>query len=216
MSAVISDTRYFCDIKEFVEEVADIYLRYLENEDDIAILAKYDEAAKILKELCCYEYPIASLEIYNPDFGGYDDEYIINLNSDGIWCQPAKIQSNNKSYKDYVGDESTILYVLGNCNSRALKSIQGIKATYEVVIGDEDDEFEDDELDEFEDKHNIPETKSSVKASYKVNGKEVSKAEFEKFADDIEDKYSKAVHDFLIDWCEVLDELNEWRKLFSW
>jgi hypothetical protein len=55
--------------------------------------------------------------------------------------------------------------------------------------------------------------------SYKVNGKSVSKKEFEEALNkinSIEDKYLDNIKGMLLNYCEVLDEMNEWRKFLSW
>jgi hypothetical protein len=57
-------------------------------------------------------------------------------------------------------------------------------------------------------------TTSSVKEKFTLNGNEVSKKEFIEAIEDIENEYLDSVHDFLLSWCHIQDELNDWRKFF--
>jgi hypothetical protein len=60
----------------------------------------------------------------------------------------------------------------------------------------------------------IPSTTPPAKEKYTVNGKEVSKKEFLNAMNGIEDRYYDHLKKFLLGWCDVQDEMNEWRKLF--
>lgn len=51
-------------------------------------------------------------------------------------------------------------------------------------------------------------------ASYKVNGKSVDKKTYEKAIENIEEKYLDGIRDMLLRYCEIQDEMNEWRKMF--
>ena len=57
-------------------------------------------------------------------------------------------------------------------------------------------------------------TESSV--TYHVNGEQVDKETYEKAIEDIEDTYLDNIRDMLLGYCEFMDEVNEWRKLFRW
>lgn len=48
---------------------------------------------------------------------------------------------------------------------------------------------------------------------YRINGKEVDKETFNAAVSKIEDKYLDNVRGVLLGYCEIMDELNEWRKL---
>lgn len=55
---------------------------------------------------------------------------------------------------------------------------------------------------------------TSTKSSYIVNGKSVSKEEFDKKYAEFEDKYLDNVKDMLLRYCELMDAFNEYQKLF--
>jgi hypothetical protein len=155
-------------------------------------------------------------------------------NEDGeIWCEPMKIGDK------YISDESPIAYVFDNCSSVVLKHLTA-PMIYEVSIGKEEiseAEEVDDQMDcgtcykrffceEYADKNedkrseNVPADKTvAANESYTVDGKNVSKEEFVKALDKInaiENKYLDNIKGMLLNYCEVLDEMNEWRKFLSW
>lgn len=187
----------FQSISELAKLLEVVYEFWCTPNEDVAVLAKYNEAAGIIKELCC-NYPIKSVKLRDPMFDNYYDEYIISLNSDGIWCEPAKIKKPDEDFMTYLYDEPTYLFVLDNCNSKVLSAIKGLRLSCEVRLSDDSDEGY--HADDF-----------TPSKSYKINGKEADRTEFEKFATDIQDKYSKSIHDFLVNWCAIMDELNDMR-----
>ena len=98
--------------------------------------------------------------------------------------------------------------------------------------------FDDDVLDEFEyyeiegervskeefDKYvsqfkhdEKPTTTSTAKSTYKINNKDVSKEEFDKKYEEFEEMYLDNIRDMLLNYCEFMDSVNDWRsKLFRW
>ena len=59
-----------------------------------------------------------------------------------------------------------------------------------------------------------PTTTTSTKSVYKVNGKECSKEEFDKKYEEFEEMYLDNIRDMLLDYCEIMDEMNDWRSRF--
>ena len=64
-------------------------------------------------------------------------------------------------------------------------------------------------------KHDEKPTTTS-KESYFINGKSVDKSEFDKKYEEFEEMYLDNIRDMLLSYCEFMDEVNEWRKLFRW
>lgn len=54
----------------------------------------------------------------------------------------------------------------------------------------------------------------TVKSSYTVNGKSVSKEEFDKKYAEFEDKYMDNIRDMLLNYCDLMDRFNDWQKMF--
>ena len=225
---------YFDDFEDFACVIADKFDRLdKENFEDITVIAKPDEAKEIFKELVCMGYDICNITYERIDWDGYDDEYILSMNHNGIWLEKFKREDGK-----YLTDESTITYILDNCSSKVIPYCKG-KNVYEVTVGiDEDDECGCDECDECEEGLTIngkpatkeefdnyvsqfrhdekPTTTSTSSTTYKVNGKEVSKDEFDTAMSEIEDKYLDNVRDMLLGYCDVMDRMNQWRSRLFW
>ena len=221
---------YFDDFEDLACDIADKF-DSLDGEDfeDVAIIAKYEEARQIIKELLCIGYDIHSINVIDEEYGEYDAEYIISLYDDEVWCEPM-LREN-----EYITDDSPVMYILDNCSSKVIPYCRG-KIVYEVTVGvDEDDECECDDCEECLTINGKPATKeefdnyvsqfkhdkkpvatSSTKSTYKINGKECSKEEFEKALNELDEKYLDNVQDMLLNYFDFVSEMNEWRRLLGW
>ena len=221
---------YFDDFEDLACDITDTY-DSLDGEDfeDVAIIAKYEEARQIIKELLYLGYDIHSVEIHDDLWENYDAEYVISLYDNSIWCEPM-LRENG-----YIEEYAPVIYVLDNCSSKVIPYCKG-KNVYEVTVGD--DECGCDECDECEEegftingkpatkeefdnyvsqfKHDEKPATTSSATTYRVNGKEVDKDTFESALSDIEDRYLDNVRDMLLGYCEIMDEMNEWRRLLGW
>ena len=197
---------YFDDFEDLACDIADKFDMVKDDFGDIAIIAKYEEAKEIISELSCIGYSLESIRMSRPEWENYHDEYLISLNNDGIWCEEMK--SDGK----YLPDESTITYILDNCSSKVIPYCKG-KIVYEVTVSIEDE----DECDCSEctcKKDERPTTAS--KESYFINGKSVDKSEFDKKYEEFEEKYMDNIRGMLLNYCEFMDEMNEWKRLLRW
>lgn len=160
--------------------------------------------------MICIGYDICNITYERIDWDGYDDEYILSMNHDGIWLEKFKREDGK-----YLTDESTITYILDNCSSKVIPHCKG-KNVYEVTVGiDEDDECDCNECECACQKDEKPTTTS--KESYSINGKSVTKEEFDKKYAEFEEKYMDNIRDMLLSYCEFMDEVNEWRSgLIRW
>ena len=222
---------YFDDFEDFSCVIADTYDALDYDEEDVAIIAKYEEARQIIKELACIGYDLHSIDI-DDEFDGYNAEYIITLYDNEIFCEPM-LREN-----EYITDDSPAMYILDNCSSKVIPYCKG-KIVYEVTVGiDEDDECDCDDCDECEKCLTIngkPATKeefdsyvsqfnndekpttSSAKSVYKVNGKECSKEEFDKKYEEFEEMYLDNIRDMLLNYCNFMDEVNDWKsRMLLW
>ena len=198
---------YFDDFEDLACDIADTYDSLkCEDSEDVAIIAKYEEARQITKELICIGYDISNIELHEVDWDNYDAEYIISLYDNSIWCEPM-LRENG-----YIEEESPVIYVLDNCSSKVIPYCKG-KTVYEVTVGIDDE----DECECACKKDEKPATTSSTKSVYKVNGKECSKEEFDKKYEEFEKMYLDNIRDMLLNYCEFMDEVNEWRsRILRW
>ena len=207
---------YFDDFEDFACTVADIDY----DEENVAIIAKYEEARQIIKELACIGYDLHSIDI-DDEVDGYNAEYIITLYDNEIFCEPM-LRENG-----YLTDDSPVMYILDNCSSKVIPYCKG-KNVFEVTVGEDDcdcDECEgytvngepvtkegfDSYVSEF--KHDEkPTTTSSAKSTYKINNNEVSKEEFDKKYEEFEEMYLDNIRDMCVNYCEFMDSVNDWRS----
>ena len=213
---------YFDDFEDFSCVIADTYDALDYDEEDVAIIAKYEEARQIIKELLCLGYDLHSIDI-DDEFDGYNAEYIITLYDNEIFCEPMLRE------KGYITDDSPVIYVLDNCSSKVIPYCKG-KNVFEVTVGEDDcdcDECEEytvngepatkEEFDAYVSQFKKDEKQvatTNEKSTYKVNGREVSKEEFDKKYEEFEEMYLDNVRDMLLGYCEIMDEVNEWRSRF--
>ena len=126
----------YTDYEEFIYDATEV-LETLDAENpSIAFIAKYTEANEIVKTLVSMDYDVVSIDLHKEGFENYFDEYIIKLNSCGIWCYKFKTKNTKNSYLQY---EPSVTYVMDNCCSKVLKYC-GSDFVYEVCVGEENDE----------------------------------------------------------------------------
>ena len=202
----------FNDYEEFACEVADTFddIRKNDDFDDIAIIAHYDEAKQIIREILCLGYDLNSIELKNPELGYDDVPYIISVcgidSEHEVWCEPM-VRDNGK----YIDDESSVIYVLDNCSSEVLKHLDS-DCIFEVGI---EDECSCNECECACKKDEKP--TSTSKESYFINGKSVDKSEFDKEYEKFEEKYLDNIRDMLLNYCSFMDEVNDWKsRMLRW
>ena len=215
---------YFDDFEDLACDIADTY-DSLDGEDfeDVAIIAKYEEARHIIKELLCLGYDIHSLEIHDDLWENYDAEYVISLYDNSIWCEPM-LRENG-----YIDEDAPVIYVLDNCSSKVIPYCKG-KIVYEVTVGIDEDECDCDECDKDFTVNGKPVTKeefdkyvsqfrhdekptTTSKSTYKINGKECSKEEFDKKYEEFEEMYLDNIRDMLLRYCDLMDSFNDFFKI---
>ena len=197
---------YFDDFEDLACDIADKFDELNKEEfEDISVIAKPDEVKEIFKELVCIGYDICNITYERIDWDGYDDEYILSMNHEGIWIEKFKRENG------YYEDESTITYILDNCSSNVIPYCKG-KIVFEVSVGADEDGCDCSEC--ACKKNENPATTS--KESYFINGKSVDKSEFDKKYEEFEEMYLDNIRDMLLNYCEIMDEMNEWRKLLGW
>lgn len=192
----------FNDCEEFACAIADKYdvVKNNDNLDSIAIVAKYYEVKEIIRELASIGYGIAFItDFADAEYDGYDEEFIISLFDNEIWVEPAK--RNGK----YIYVETNVAYILGNCNSKIISMTEELDEVFEVEIGDE-----------YECGCENYELNTASTASYSVNGKPVSKEEYENKMAELDVAFRKHIDAILDDYSDFVNEMNNWRKLFEW
>lgn len=169
---IIIKTLHFEDYEDFACAVADTYDRVKSDDkyNSVDVVAKYEDTKEIIRELVGMGYGIAFInELVDPKYDGYDNAFIISLLDDEIWCEPVK-QKNG-----YIFVEADVVYIFDNCNSKIIPKIESDEV-YEVEIGDFDCDCENCNC------HDMTTTSSTF---YEVNGKKVTKKEYDKAVENI-------------------------------
>ena len=197
---------YFDDFEDLACDIADTYdaLDY-DEEEDVAIIAKYEEARQIIKELLCLGYDLHSVEIHDDLWENYDAEYVVSLYENEVWCEPMLRE------KGYLDEDAPIIYVLNNCSSKVIPYCKG-KTVYEVSVSEDGCDCDECECACCND-----EKPATTKSEYFINGKSVDKSEFNKKYEEFEEMYLDNISDMLLNYCNFMDEVNDWKsRLFRW
>ena len=176
----------FKDTYDFVEYLDDTY------DSRILVVAKYDVTIKILNSLLKNtNYKLVSCnDLNHPCWDGYDDAFVLTIDSDmTIWVQAAKCNEDTYIYVD----STDIVFVHGDVNSAFVKQNKDSKCIMR--------EFNIVEIDESE---NDYEDAEDAEVTYKVNGKNVSK-----------DEYDRAVKKLDEDWDDITKSINLHRDKYS-
>ena len=200
---IIIKTLHFEDYEDFACAVSDVYDRVKSNDkyDSVDVVAKYEDAKEIIRELVGIGYGIAFIDGFgNPEWDDYDDAFVISLLDDEIWCEPVKRKDG------YIFVEADVVYIFDNCNSKIIPKIEADEV-YEVEVGDFDYDCENCDY------HDVDTTST---ATYKVNGKEVSEKEYYDKLANVEAKFQKHMGIVLNDYSDFIDEMKNWKDLLSW
>lgn len=111
-------TLYFDNITDLCCTVSNKYDSLTDEFADVSVIAKYNEAKEIIKELLCIGHQVADIDIQRESFDNYYDEYIISLDSDGVWCEKFKRENG------YLNDESVITFISNECNSACISHVR--------------------------------------------------------------------------------------------
>ena len=137
---IIIKTLHFENYEDFACAVSDTYDRIKSDDkyNSIDVVAKYEDAKEIIRELIGIGYGIAFIDKFgNPEWDGYDDAFVISLLDDEIWCEPVR------SDKGYIFIEADVVYIFGDCNSKIIPKIESDEV-YEVGIGEDYDDCDGD------------------------------------------------------------------------
>lgn len=193
---IIIKTLHFEYYEDFACAVSDAYDRVKSDDEynSVDVVAKYEDAKEIIRELVGIGYGIAFInELADTEWNNYD-AFVISLLENEIWCEPVKRKDG------YIFVEANVVYIFDDCNSKIIPKIEADEI-YEVGIGDFDYDCENCDC------HDVDTTSSAI--SYKVNGKSVDKETYEKAIEDIQEKYLDGIRDMLLRYCEIQDEMNE-------
>lgn len=195
------------DLEDKVEDIVEIYINRLYHTDKtVGVVVNKELAEYIMLELFALD-ETSFREVDLVDYMNID-EYLVSVDDNGvITVVPIEdfgiLDKTDIFYIDMDGDISQD--IIDYC----------VNEDKEVILfGQEDDCDGYCDCDcENCDCHDMTTVSS---ATYKVNGKSVDKETYENAIEDIEEKYLDGIRDMLLRYCEIQDEMNEWRKLLNW
>lgn len=200
----------FTDVEELVSYMYDT----VTDEYPVTAIVCKDMAIDIMQEFLLYD----NTNLVSVELGkyGYAKEYqvVLEYDADDETYDFYINYAYDYEAKQYYGMDGVVLFH-EDVNSKALVDMQSNKSvkmtehdwfTFDTdVVTDEDDDVSDKEdtaLTENKDSEN----------KYFLNGKPVTKEEYAKAYDSVQEVCKKAV----LGYCEFMDEMNEWRKLLRW
>lgn len=200
---IIVKILYADDHEDLACEIAEMAESLDKNEDDVAVIAKYEDAKELITELIYFGYDLGSIDIEREDIGEYWDEYIITISCSEIWCEKFKRENG------YFCNDATVTYIMGNCSSKVVSHCNS-DIMYEVCICNDDEEDLDAEITVSEmtaGKNERPAATTS-KSTYMVNGHEVSNGEYEAELKKANEKFLVDMDGILRKYCNTLELVN--------
>ena len=129
-------TYKFESIEEFCEEVNDT-IEDMDEHQIVAVVAKYEDASEIIRELVYYDYTLKEIDLSSPENSEYDDEYEVRVCDGEIFCERMKRNCQ------YILSGADVVYFMENVNSRVVRSYPDASNKYVVEIGeDPEDEYD--------------------------------------------------------------------------
>ena len=199
----------FDDIKDVYDTIG-IELMKLENKEDyIAVYGKVDLIKELFTTMISDGYEFGYADFDSLDEMRKDMIYMMFIRGNCvISVEPA--YNNNGVVMGH--DAKVALFYMDDCKQDVIDYC--VNRDMEVTLFDFG---ECDDCSECAYKKDEKPATTSATTKYRVNGKEVDKDTYEKALADIEDKCLDNVRDMLLGYCEIMDEVNDWRsRLFRW
>lgn len=215
MSILNKQEKNIVDILTFdeIEDIVDIFIDKVYHTDKTVALITNKElveyAMDVLLNDDCITVKRVDLELDSEDV-----EYMISVDDDGYMVvQPVEYYDD----KYFNGIEYAFVDMDGCVEQMTIDAL--LNRDVEIVLFGYEDECGCDECKcacKKDEKPTATTSSVSKSATYKINNKEVSKEEFDKKYEEFEEKYMDNIRDMLLSYCEFMDEVNDWRKLFRW
>ena len=194
-----------------IEDIVDIFIDKVYHTDKTVTLITNKElveyAMDVLLNDDCITVKRVDLELDSEYV-----EYMISVDDDGYMVvQPVEYYDD----KYFNGIEYAFVDMDGCVEQMTIDNL--LDRDVEIVLFGIYDECGCNECECGCKKDEKPTTASTnEKSTYKINNKEVTKDEFDKKYEEFEEMYLDNIRDMLLNYCEMMDEMNEWRKLFRW
>lgn len=194
------------DILSFdeIEDIVDIFIDKVYHTDKTVALITNKKLVEYAKDVLINDEYIAVKRV-DLELDSEDAEYMISVDDDGYMVVQPVEYYDDKYFKDI---EYAFVDMDGCVDQMTIDNLLDRDAEI-VLFGCED------ECECACKKDEKPTTTS--KESYFINGKSVDKSEFDKKYEEFEEMYLDNIRDMLLNYCEFMDSVNEWRsRLLRW
>ena len=198
----------FDDIEDVYDTIGIELMQLEDKEDYIAVYGKVDLIKELFTTMISDGYEFGYADFDTLDEMRKDMIYMMFIRGNCvISVEPA--YSNNGVVMGH--DAKVALFYMDDCKQGVIDYC--VNRDMEVTLFDFDEcECECSECACKKDEK--PTTTS--KESYFINGKSVDKSEFDKKYEEFEEKYMDNIRGMLLNYCEFMDEMNEWKRLLGW
>ena len=196
----------FDDIEDVYDTIGVELMQLEDKEDYIAVYGKVDLIKELFTTMISDGYEFGYADFDTLDEMRKDMIYMMFIRGNCvISVEPA--YSNNGVVMGH--DAKVALFYMDDCKQDVIDYC--VNRDMEVTLFDFD---ECDDCSECACKKDEKPTTS--KESYFINGKSVDKSEFDKKYEEFEEKYMDNIRGMLLNYCEFMDEMNEWKRLLRW
>ena len=199
-----------------IEDIVDVLIDVVHHADKTVALITNKELVEYAKDVLINDEYIAVKRV-DLELDSEDAEYMISVDDDGYMVVQPVEYYDDKYFKDI---EYAFVDMDGCVDQMTIDNL--LDRDVSVVLFGYEDECDCDECECACKKDEKPTTastvssKSATKSTYKINNKEVSKEEFDKKYEEFEEMYLDNIRDMLLNYCEMMDEVNEWKRLFRY
>ena len=190
-----------------IEDIVDIFIDKVYHTDKtVALITDKELVEYAMDELLNDDIFVRRVDLELED---EDAEYMISVDDDNnMVVQPVEYYDD----KYFNGIEYAFVDMDGIVEQTTIDALLDMNVP--VVLFGYDDECKC--TCKKDEKPVTTSTKSTDKSIYRVNGKEVSKEDYEKALNELDEKYLDNIQNMLLNYFEFVDEMNKWRKLLRW
>ena len=193
-----------------IEDIVDIFINKVYHTDKTVALITNKELVEYAMDILLNDDCITVKRV-DLELDGEDVEYMISVDDDGYMVVQPVEYYDDKYFNDI---EYAFVDMDGCVEQMTIDNL--LDRDVELVLFGIDDECGCNECECACKKDKKP-TANTAKSTYKINNKEVSKEEFDKKYEEFEGMYLDNIRDMLLNYCNFMDEMNDWRsRLLRW
>ena len=193
-----------------IEDIVDIFIDKVYHTDKTVALVTNKELVEYAMDVLLNDDCITVKRV-DLELDSEDAEYMISVDDDGYMVVQPVEYYDDKYFNDI---EYAFVDMDGCVDQMTIDNL--LNRDVEIVLFGIDD-CGCDECECACKKDEKPTTTTSKESTYKINGREVSKEEFDKKYEEFEEMYLDNIRDMLLNYCTFMDEMNDWQsRLFRW